>query len=60
MEELINRRVKAIYSDGGREFAIRGELLSVDDLTLSIRGDRDDKVVILGKRTLVLLREAQK
>jgi len=60
MEEFLNKHIKCVFRDNNQEKVIRGVLQSFDEYTLTILGDRDNNLVVIGKGVLVSLREDSK
>ena len=57
--ELIGKYCKLVFKDGKREKVIKGIVKDIDDFTVDIVGERDNKLVVIGKNILVSLKEAQ-
>jgi len=57
--ELIGKYCKLVFKDGEQEKVIRGIVKDIDDFTVDIVGERDNKLVVIGKNILVSLKEAQ-
>ena len=52
---LLNSCVKAVFIDQEREKVIRGTLIAIDDMSVTIKDDTGN-IVIVGKSKLVFLR----
>ena len=57
--ELIGKYCKLVFKDGEQEKVIKGIVKDIDDFTVDIVGERDNKLVVIGKNILVSLKEAQ-
>ena len=57
--ELIGKYCKLVFKDGKQEKVIKGIVKDIDDFTVNIVGERDNKLVVIGKNILVSLKEAQ-
>jgi len=57
--ELIGKYCKLVFKDGKREKVIKGIVKDIDDFTVDIVGERDNKLVVIGKNILVSLKEAR-
>lgn len=53
MQELVGKRVKAVYRDDPRTKVVRGVLEALDDLTLTIRSSDEGNLIIIGKAALI-------
>ena len=57
--ELIGKYCKLVFKDGEQEKVIRGIVKDIDDFTVDIVGERDNKLAVIGKNVLVSLKEVQ-
>lgn len=48
-------KVKVVYIDGSKEIVLKGDLISNDEFTVTIKNNEYPKPIIIGKRTLIKL-----
>ena len=57
MQELVGKHCKIVFRDNNQDKVIKGKIQAIDDFTISVLGDRDNNLVVIGKSVLVSLKE---
>lgn len=58
MEGLIDKHVKIVLNDGGQSKVIYGTLKSFSDHDVTVEGEQDSKIMVLGRASIIMMKEA--